>query len=60
MIRIEKILDIIEQEHKVPPGAHLALRVHQVHNVSQLGTVEASCDLEDIAISGGAEHFFPS
>ena len=58
MIRIEKVLDIIEQEHKVPL-AHLALRVHQVHNASQLGTVEASCDLEDIVISGGAEHFFP-
>ena len=42
-----------------PTRAHLALRVHQVHNASQLGTVEASCDLEDIAISGGAEHFFP-
>jgi hypothetical protein len=41
-----------------PTRAHLALRVHQVHNASQLGTVEASCDLEDIAISGGAEHFF--
>ena len=49
MIRIEKILEIIEQEHKV----------HQAHNVSQLGTVEASCDLEDIAISCGAEHYFP-
>ena len=49
MIRIEKILEIIEQEHKVL----------QVHNASQLGTVEASCDLEDIVISGGTEHFSP-
>jgi hypothetical protein len=41
-----------------PSGPFYVIQRGGIFNSSQLGTVEAQCDLGDIAISGGAEHFF--
>jgi len=40
-----------------PSGPFYVIQRGGIFNSSQLGTVEAQCDLGDIAISGGAEHF---